>query len=93
MPLPDRGLLPRKSDLESLNDEQLKGIFAAVEAQGRRSFLYSMYGMTCGAVSFLASLAACVRLAGQGHESAAALVMGAAIVTTVGRMIQGRKAE
>ena len=90
MPPPDRGLLPRKSDLQALNDEQVKAVVALVDGQGKRSLTYAILGMICGTLSFLASLAAFVFLVLRGHEQVAGLVLGATIVAIVGRMIQGR---
>ncbi len=93
MPPPDKSLLPRKSDLQSLNDEQVRAVVALVDSEGRRGLIYSVLGMVCGTISFLASLAAFVYLVLHGHERVAAVVLGATIVTIVGRMIQGRTRE
>lgn len=90
MALPEKYLLPTSSELEQLTDEKVKVLVVLADSESRRSTSYAMAGLLCGTGSFLCCLGAFVFLVLHGHDAAAGVVLGAAVLATIGRMIQGR---
>ncbi len=87
---PEKYLLPTNSELQQLTDEKVKALIVLADGESRRSNVHTITGMHCGTCSFLCCLGVFVYLVVHGHETAAAVVLGATVLATIGRMIQGR---
>ena len=87
---PEKYLLPTSRELEPLSDAKVQALIAMAEGESKRSTQYAVFGMACGTISFLSCVGSFVFLVVQGHDRAAEVILGTAVLTIVGRMLRPR---
>lgn len=85
-----RSLVPPARDLALLSDTKVQSICDLTDREGQRYHRYAMFGMACGTMSFFACLATSAYLVRIGSPKMAAVVLGAAVLSTVGKMLASR---
>ena len=92
MPAPSiKAYLPSAAQLQKLSEEKLRLLVQLANEDDSRATRYSIIGMICGTLSFLACLGIFFELVILNHEKAAGVVIGATVLAVISKMIQGRK--
>jgi hypothetical protein len=78
--------------LALLSDDKVRALVSLADRESQRVHVYSVLGMSCGFMSFLAALGVCAYLVMHGHVAEAAVFFGTSMVAVVTQMIRGRDA-
>ncbi|SDE83663.1 hypothetical protein [Terriglobus roseus] len=89
--MPPKALLPKPSDLNQLPLPIAEKILGMVDTTNRREHIYAMTALISGATCFLGCLLAFVYLVVQGYQKSAGAVLGATVLSIVGKFIAARQ--
>jgi putative Mn2+ efflux pump MntP len=92
MAIPAQGSLIELSPEQylALSDAKAVALTELANERHKREARYAVLGMMCGTLSLLACIGAFVYLAMNGHKTEAYVVLGAAVLAMIGRIIQSR---
>jgi hypothetical protein len=81
--------IPAK-DLALLSDSKVQMVLESVDRERARRHSYAMFAMAVGGVSFISCLGCAAYMDHIGYPRTALLVLGTAVLSTIGKMIASR---
>ena len=85
-----KALLPAAKDLALLSPEEVKLVLDAISQEGDRGLQYASLAMRCGTWSLLGCLAATCYLVTIHESTMAKIVLGAAVLSIIGKIVAQR---